>query len=202
MDVPLVGKSTLEFRFPLNSLYPHEVPICFFKNKTTPPKLRRKIMEKMVEECKNMIGGAMIYSLTLWLTSNIAAIDANEPVISPLLLKDKQGKDKSKQDITQIQEKEAEESIKSADPTKLVRRILKLTQKDKEVLSKQHFQEFQEKQNQEGYIKLKKVRERLPVFVTREKFLETLSKNQVVVLTGETGSGKTTQVRSVYFYTL
>jgi HrpA-like RNA helicase len=71
---------------------------------------------------------------------------------------------------------------------------LQLTLKDKEEISRKLFDEAQAKQKEDGYIKLKKVREKLPIFATREKFLDTLAKNQVVVLTGETGSGKTTQV--------
>jgi HrpA-like RNA helicase len=34
----------------------------------------------------------------------------------------------------------------------------------------------------------------LPVWEYREKFLELLNKNQCIVLVGETGSGKTTQI--------
>ena len=34
----------------------------------------------------------------------------------------------------------------------------------------------------------------LPVWEYREKFLELLNKNQCLVLVGETGSGKTTQI--------
>ena len=106
MDLAMVGRSTLEFRFPPSSLYPYETPTFFFKNENIPPKYRyfvppsfssficlliflfyrRKVMEKMAEECQNLLGSAMIYSLTLWLTSNIAAIDMNEPVYSPLLM--------------------------------------------------------------------------------------------------------------------
>ena len=106
MDLAVVGRSTLEFRFPPSSLYPYETPTFFFKNENIPPKYRyfvpssfssficllmflfyrRKVMEKMAEECQNLLGSAMIYSLTLWLTSNIAAINMNEPVYSPLLM--------------------------------------------------------------------------------------------------------------------
>ncbi len=40
-----------------------------------------------------------------------------------------------------------------------------------------------------------KKRTQLPVWEYKDKFLDILNKNQVMVLVGETGSGKTTQVR-------
>lgn len=196
MDVPIVGRSILEFRFPPDSLYPHELPIFFFKNDKISPKIRRKIMEKMVEECKeSLLGSAMIYSLTVWLTSNVAAIDMNEPIYSALLIREKEKereKEKPKEEETGVKEKPAEAN--RIDPKKLNRRIMQLSPKEKEEISKKMYQEAQAKQSSEGYQRLKKVREKLPVYATRERFLQTIANNQVVVLTGETGSGKTTQV--------
>jgi pre-mRNA-splicing factor ATP-dependent RNA helicase DHX15/PRP43 len=40
----------------------------------------------------------------------------------------------------------------------------------------------------------------LPVWHQKEDFLQVLKKNQVLVLVGETGSGKTTQVYSLFFF--
>mmetsp|Transcript_5120 Transcript_5120/g.7744 ORF Transcript_5120/g.7744 Transcript_5120/m.7744 type:complete len:356 (-) Transcript_5120:31-1098(-) len=44
------------------------------------------------------------------------------------------------------------------------------------------------------YYSILKVRQTLPVWEQKAEFLETYHKNQVLVLVGETGSGKTTQV--------
>jgi hypothetical protein len=125
MDLPVVGRSTIEFQFPLGSLYPYEVPVFFFKNKKLPPKFRRQITDKMVEECRDMIGSAMVYSLTLWLTSNIAAIDANAPIISPLLEKNKPKKESAKLPEEEIMELEGKPGgkVKSVDPKKLMSRV-------------------------------------------------------------------------------
>lgn len=43
-------------------------------------------------------------------------------------------------------------------------------------------------------LSMKEQREGLPVFKLRKQFLEAVSKNQILVLLGETGSGKTTQI--------
>ncbi|KAJ3431265.1 pre-mRNA-splicing factor atp-dependent RNA helicase deah3-related [Anaeramoeba flamelloides] len=46
----------------------------------------------------------------------------------------------------------------------------------------------------EQYYELLKTREKLPITATKENFLKLLEDNQVIILTGETGSGKTTQI--------
>jgi pre-mRNA-splicing factor ATP-dependent RNA helicase DHX15/PRP43 len=44
------------------------------------------------------------------------------------------------------------------------------------------------------YFELLKKRQQLPVWEYRKAFMTTLAKNQVTVIVGETGSGKTTQI--------
>lgn len=53
---------------------------------------------------------------------------------------------------------------------------------------------------------LKEVRESLPVYHYREEFLAAIKEHQVIIIEGETGSGKTTQLpqylyEAVLFYT-
>ena len=45
------------------------------------------------------------------------------------------------------------------------------------------------------YYEILEKRKTLPVWHQKEEFLSALKKNQVLILVGETGSGKTTQVR-------
>ena len=49
------------------------------------------------------------------------------------------------------------------------------------------------------YFEILQKRKNLPVWHQKEEFLQVLKKNQVLVLVGETGSGKTTQVYSLIF---
>jgi pre-mRNA-splicing factor ATP-dependent RNA helicase DHX15/PRP43 len=44
------------------------------------------------------------------------------------------------------------------------------------------------------YYELLKFRKQLPAWEAREQFLKLIRKHQIVVLEGETGSGKTTQI--------
>lgn len=45
------------------------------------------------------------------------------------------------------------------------------------------------------YYKILETRKSLPVWERREEFLKNFKENQIIILQGETGSGKTTQVR-------
>ena len=45
-----------------------------------------------------------------------------------------------------------------------------------------------------------KLAERLPIFEHREEILKAIDENQVTFIAGDTGSGKTTQVRPLYFF--
>ncbi len=47
------------------------------------------------------------------------------------------------------------------------------------------------------YFEILEKRKQLPVWEQKEDFFEIMEKNQVMVLVGETGSGKTTQVRLI-----
>ena len=55
------------------------------------------------------------------------------------------------------------------------------------------------KQFSQNYYKILEKRVNLPVFEFKEQFSEAVRKNQITVLVGETGSGKTTQITQVRF---
>ena len=48
-----------------------------------------------------------------------------------------------------------------------------------------------------NYFKILETRKNLPVYAQKDEFAQKLRSNQVLILVGETGSGKTTQVRFV-----
>lgn len=49
----------------------------------------------------------------------------------------------------------------------------------------------------QSYYDILEKRKQLPVWEYKDQFLEMVRNNQIVVLVGETGSGKTTQVRDI-----
>ncbi|KAF8465792.1 P-loop containing nucleoside triphosphate hydrolase protein [Russula ochroleuca] len=50
------------------------------------------------------------------------------------------------------------------------------------------------------YLKILEARKKLPVFAQMEEFYEMFTKHQIIVLVGETGSGKTTQIPQFVVY--
>ncbi|XP_064642918.1 ATP-dependent DNA/RNA helicase DHX36-like [Lineus longissimus] len=61
-------------------------------------------------------------------------------------------------------------------------------------LDRKYQQEFQEKQTDDSFQKMQEVRRNLPAHSYTERICETVAANQVTVISGETGCGKTTQV--------
>ena len=55
-----------------------------------------------------------------------------------------------------------------------------------------NFQDMQK--SNENFLKMKRERETLPVFAMRQQILDAVYQNSVVVIKGNTGCGKTTQV--------
>lgn len=61
-------------------------------------------------------------------------------------------------------------------------------------LNKRLLEELQDKTENEKYNKMLEFRKKLPAFDKRDELLNLLNKEQVIVISGETGCGKTTQV--------
>ncbi|XP_069186180.1 ATP-dependent DNA/RNA helicase DHX36 isoform X2 [Procambarus clarkii] len=64
----------------------------------------------------------------------------------------------------------------------------------REDIDKRLFEDMVEQQNSKVYQQMLEVRKRLPSYKMRDEILDKIGSNQVVVLSGETGCGKTTQV--------
>lgn len=56
------------------------------------------------------------------------------------------------------------------------------------------YDEYINKSNEENYKQMQKLRQILPAYKLKDDIIAALEKNQVLVITGETGCGKTTQI--------
>lgn len=61
-------------------------------------------------------------------------------------------------------------------------------------LDNMYYKEFEEKKLRKAYTNMQKLREKLPAFYQQEEILNAINENQVLLISGETGCGKTTQV--------
>lgn len=58
---------------------------------------------------------------------------------------------------------------------------------------------FMKKQKSPQYLKMKEARRKLPAWSKMNEVLEKIHKNQVIIISGETGCGKSTQVTVITF---
>lgn len=65
---------------------------------------------------------------------------------------------------------------------------------DHSELNEELLREFIDKANCEAFLKMQESRENLPAHQHKEEILEAIKKHQVVLIEGNTGCGKTTQV--------
>lgn len=68
---------------------------------------------------------------------------------------------------------------------------------DADDLSIALYEDYKNMLNKKKYIKLKQFRETLPTYKKSSELLEVINNNQVIVISGETGCGKSTQVNIV-----
>ncbi|XP_022916424.2 ATP-dependent DNA/RNA helicase DHX36-like [Onthophagus taurus] len=72
--------------------------------------------------------------------------------------------------------------------------ITHLSLKSNNNLNKNFYEEFMSKETNSKYQAVLKKRERLPAYEMKDEIVKIIEKNQVCVISGETGCGKTTQV--------
>ncbi|KAG8297706.1 hypothetical protein J6590_030216, partial [Homalodisca vitripennis] len=61
-------------------------------------------------------------------------------------------------------------------------------------LDRELLEDLREKQSSEQYLEMQEFRRKLPAWEKREELLHMIENNQIIVISGETGCGKTTQV--------
>lgn len=182
----------LEIRFSNTSKYPYEPPMIFLKTNLLMPELMNlHICKRLYKEAEILAqdGMASIYSIAELLKNDVEITNfiTNVPVkfLNPnekLFPKETQHNygnltrsthhsrgniDKKKQSLTQQQ-----------------------LHQDDQKLAKQ----FQAKFNDDKYKTMVGYRKTLPAWQKKEDILTTIEKSKVVVISGETGCGKSTQV--------
>lgn len=75
-----------------------------------------------------------------------------------------------------------------------------VSNEDTEGINKSFYEEHQTMLTKKGYQKLLEFRKLLPAYKKSNELLEVINNNQVIVISGETGCGKSTQVMTSFFF--
>lgn len=136
-------------------------------------------------------GSPMIYSILLWLQQYIPEI-IQQP-ISTLSLSE----NPSKPSLPS----KSPESISSNKPSmnyppqkQKIEKIKKYSEQEINTISEEILKQQTIKQKADQFQKMQKIRSSLPAYKHKEEILELYKNNDILVLSGETGCGKTTQV--------
>lgn len=79
----------------------------------------------------------------------------------------------------------------------LKKSVIKQEETGSSELDSAFLEELNRKRESAEYKRMLKFREKLPAYKMRNEILKIVDENQVVVLSGETGCGKTTQVKDI-----
>ncbi|XP_063993433.1 putative ATP-dependent RNA helicase DHX57 [Diachasmimorpha longicaudata] len=183
---------TLEVRFPDDSKYPYDAPYFYFykTDQSSPSEGHLVICKKLYEEAvlRTPHGEPCIFELISMLENADEMkeyLDNTKPAFLSRhdSLFTKSTDDSSKNLATHHQRGTTNRSNKDA-------MSLDEIQRQDEIIC----QKFMEKMKNPRYLKMKESRRKLPAWSMMTHLLEAIDQNQVVIISGETGCGKSTQV--------
>lgn len=180
----------LEIRFPNNTKYPYEPPLIFLKtNAVLPHLVTLHICKRLYQEAEILAqdGIPSVYSI-IELIKNESEInehlkteprflDKNEMLFPPQHLQKKTYRPSHYQ-----------KGITARDNKKFLT-PQEIASEDEKIAG-----EFMKKTREPKYIQMLRNRKNLPAWSLMTEILERINSNQVIVVSGETGCGKSTQV--------
>ena len=176
LQTPAKKPIVLRARPPSNG-YPYTPPILSVET-DLPAYVRLSILKKvLVVASEEFLGVQMLFSIVDWLEQNIPAIIADP------------GK------LSEVASATATSSNEAARPsTKKLRRQPKpISWSSKTAASERLLQDWQAKQSTADQQKMLQARQSLPAWKLQDAIVTAVTNNQVTIISGETGSGKSTQ---------
>lgn len=184
---------TLEIRFPEGCKYPYEPPyFYFYKNDGIFPSINcLRIGKRLYDEALliSADGTPSIFSI-------ISLLENEYDIKEYLEENKKQFVDPNELLFQKQSENENETNIATHYELGSIHRKNRNNISWEEILKEDNLIEknFKEKQTNSRYKKMKEIRETLPAWTKMNEILELIHKNQVTIISGETGCGKSTQV--------
>ena len=177
LEIPALAQETmLRFKIPPN--YPWVAPIISIFASNLPSYIRLSLVRRALETAeRKYLGEPMIFNMTDWLELNLPSIVEN-----PGRLRDV---------ASAASNMPATTATLAAEPLRIQRKQLPITNQPQR--SEEIFQQWAMKQDTSGLQKMMAARENLPAWKLRDKIVSTVNAHQVTIISGETGSGKSTQ---------
>lgn len=185
-------KFELEIRFPKDTKYPYETPIIFLKtDAVVPHQIPLHICKRLHQEAMLSAQDGMpcVYSVCELLKNEEEITHYLKTVEMDFLLPHESLFPKTTEDTNR---RNRPTHYKKGATNRDNKREYSMTEIIKE--DRRIQQQFYTKQTNAAYKKMQTVRNNLPAANFKETILETLQGAQVIVISGETGCGKSTQV--------
>lgn len=179
LELPTVSSVRIRFMIPRKG-YPFEMPVVLIDSLKLPAYIRLSATKQVLEFAEtNFKGVAMVYSVCEWLEANLETIIDNPMSLMELHLTSS--------------ENQVELSNTSTADGKSRSRRAKGNRVDQRS-SKEIFDAWKTQQSVTQKSGMLTARQRLPAWAKQDQILTAIRNNRVTVVTGETGSGKSTQV--------
>ncbi|CAI5004379.1 BTE_HP_G0060460.mRNA.1.CDS.1 [Saccharomyces cerevisiae] len=182
----LIEKLKIKLKVYRTKNYPASLPgivvSTFDKNYKLPDYIKKQILTRLLHYLQegNLIGDMLVYHIYEWLKENISKIIDNPgPLISD---------SDSKGAINKRNISNGKRSINNSNSRKFTKTTI-----SEDTLSVLR-EEYTKRIKSSEYKSMQLVREQLPAWKKQKVIIDIINKNEVVLITGETGSGKSTQV--------
>lgn len=193
----------LEIRYPKWCKYPSQPPLILLRNKISdiPKSICLRINQRLIDESRELAKDQIpsVYS--------IVDLVKNEEEILSFLNKAESYSSYPSSDISifdydpyGVNNSSVADEANSNLPTHFqmgrVDKFNKMALSENEILKENLnlIRKFQEKQKSANYVKMLDSRKSLPTWPVRDEIMDIINKNQVCIISGETGSGKSTQI--------
>ncbi|KAI8802682.1 P-loop containing nucleoside triphosphate hydrolase protein [Cladochytrium replicatum] len=184
------GSTSLDIQFPEHSKYPYELPALVVRNDSLPSYIRLSLMKAAGMEALNLLGTPMIFAVTSWLEDNMRGIVENPPPLMSL-----NASMTAHEDAAPVQTSSSQSGKKGQGGGKYVpdRQLRSFEGVANTPESIRVLDEFNRKKQTKEYQYMLEGRKKLPSYNFREEIISALESNQVLIVCGETGCGKSTQ---------
>ncbi|KAI9671488.1 MAG: hypothetical protein M1817_003539 [Caeruleum heppii] len=177
-----IQEVTLQVRKPATASYPHSSPtIAVLSEPPLPAYIRLSVLRAVVKHVESeLLGEQMIFSIVDWLESNMPGLVEDPGPLRDIAAAASVGEQRSvtvqRQQVTRNRKPGRHIDWRPATTASL--RMLS---------------EWEARQSSHAQQTMLKTRRSLPAWELRETIVDTVNANQVTIISGETGSGKSTQ---------